>query len=70
MAGPTSILLGSLALAGFASHAWASIVLEDIRTTNGRGLPALTARDLTKRDLSAFDLKSTETFLWGANREF
>lgn len=44
-----------------------AVTLEEIRTTNGRGLMS---RDLSKRDLSALDLRSTETFLWGANREF
>lgn len=67
MAGPKSILLTGLAA---ASVAQASIVLEDIRTSNGRGFPALATRDLSKRNFAAFDLKNQETFIWGANREF
>lgn len=43
-----------------------AIELEEIRMHNGRNLMG---RDLWKRDFSAFDFHSTETFLWGAPGE-
>lgn len=58
-----SLLLSLLAaLLSFAALGRA-VVLEDIRTHNGRNL---IGRDLWKRDFSVFDLHATETFLWGA----
>ncbi len=40
-----------------------AIELQEIRPGNGNGGRS---RGLAKRDMSAFELQSTETFLWGA----